>query len=220
MGIHKRAVMPQRIDYQWRNIMRLYSYMIPRDSGIAPNPYFNYCTLATSKPIIRKCAQRGDWVAAFGSVDTALHGKLVMLMRVEEILTFDEYWEDKRFQSKRPVFDKEIMYTYGDNIYHHEGLTWLQERSSQSMEDGSTNYVNLKRDTQTNRVLIATEFYYFGNKAINLPDEFGGLIAYSSGNGVYADKNAIEAFVKYISENYDVGMHGSPHCGTSGMNEG
>ena len=35
----------------------------PRDYGFAPNPYFGYCTLATCKPVIRRCAGVGDWIA-------------------------------------------------------------------------------------------------------------------------------------------------------------
>lgn len=74
--------------------MRLYSYVIPRDYGFAPNPSFGYCTLATCKPRIRKTACVGDWIAAFGSASTPLRNHLVVLMKVAEILTFDEYWED------------------------------------------------------------------------------------------------------------------------------
>ena len=50
--------------------MKFYSYVIPRDYGFAPNPYFGYCTLADCKPGIRKMAQTGDWVAAFGAAMT------------------------------------------------------------------------------------------------------------------------------------------------------
>src|SRR5712671_5339411 len=34
--------------------MRLYSYVVARDFGFAPNPFFGVCTLATCKPDIRK----------------------------------------------------------------------------------------------------------------------------------------------------------------------
>ena len=84
--------------------MKFYSYVIPRDFGFAPNPYFEYCTLATCKPRIRKGAQIGDWIGAFGSARMTISKKLVVLMQVEEILTFDEYWEDDRFIAKHPVF--------------------------------------------------------------------------------------------------------------------
>lgn len=46
---------------------------------------------------------------------------------------------------------------YGDNIYHHIGGKWMQEPSYHSKVDGRINNVNLNRDTQTDRVLIAAE---------------------------------------------------------------
>lgn len=191
--------------------MKLYSYVIPRDYGFAPNPYFNYCTLATCKPRIRKSAQIGDWVSAYGSASGPLRRKLVMLMRVGETLTFDEYWSDKRFQSKRPVFNKGMIYMYGDNIYHHVGKHWVQESSHHSMEDGSVNYANLNRDTQTDRVLIATEYYYFGNNAIDIPQKFDKLIGRGRNHTVCIDEILIEDFIGYISMNYDIGIQGIPY---------
>ena len=142
--------------------MKLYSYVIPRDYGFAPNPYFGYCTLATCKPGIRKSAQVGDWIAAYGSARSSIAQKLVMLMKVGETLSFDEYWTDARFMSKHPVFNKGKIHMYGDNIYHHVGDRWMQDPSHHSYMDGSINYMNLDRDTKANRVLIATEFFYFG----------------------------------------------------------
>lgn len=184
--------------------MKLYSYAMPKSCGLAPNPHFDYCTLAIGKPIIRKCAQQGDWIAVFGSADTALHGKLVILMRVDEILTFDEYWEDERFRDKRPAFDKGTIYTYGDNIYHRVDLQWVQEKSLYSTEDESANQIKTKRDTRTNRVLIASEYYYFGDYAIEVPEELEWFIERGVGHSVYSDERQIEALVKYIKGSYSV----------------
>ena len=61
--------------------MKMYTYVIPRDYGFAPNPYLGYCTLATCKPRIRKGAQIGDWIAAYGAADSGIRGKLVVLMQ-------------------------------------------------------------------------------------------------------------------------------------------
>ena len=35
---------------------RVHSYVVRYDSGFAPNPFYEYCTLATCKPNIRKGA--------------------------------------------------------------------------------------------------------------------------------------------------------------------
>jgi hypothetical protein len=194
----------------------MYSYVIPRDYGFAPNPYFNYCTLATCKPAIRKYAQVGDWIAAYGAANTMIYEKLVMLMRVEETLTFDQYWDDDRFKSKRPVFNKGVIHMYGDNIYHHDGENWKQELSHHSMADGSTNYINLNKDTGTNRVLIATEFWYFGNNAITIPQEFKMLIVHGIGYRVKKDVNLINNFIGYVRENYEMRVQGTPYSRKTG----
>lgn len=197
--------------------MKFYSYVISRDYGFAPNPYFGYCTLATCKQLIRKNAQIGDWIAAYGSAKMEIRQKLVMLMHVEEILTFDEYWADCRFRCKRPVFNKGMMHMYGDNIYHHIGDNWMQEPSHHSNIDGSINYLNLNRDTnKTDRVLIATEFYYFGNNAINIPSEFGLLIGKQRNHRVCYDQILIEKFINFIRQTYSSGIHGIPYSRKTG----
>lgn len=191
--------------------MKFYSYVIPRDYGFAPNPYFGYCTLATCKPRIRRGAQVGDWVGAFGSTRTAVSEKLVVLMRVDETMTFDEYWEDSRFKIKRPVFNKSKMYMYGDNIYHHIGDQWMQEPSHHSNVDDSINYINLRRDTQTDRVLIGTEFYYFGNNAIYIPAEYSLLIGKGRNHKVCSEEMLVNDFINYVRCNYRRGINGVPY---------
>lgn len=50
--------------------MNLYSYVITRDYGFAPNPFWGICSLATCKPQIRQRALKGDWIAGFGGANT------------------------------------------------------------------------------------------------------------------------------------------------------
>ena len=88
--------------------MDLYTYKITRDYGFAPNPYFNFCTLATCKPKIRGGCKIGDWIAGFGGSNTIAANKLVCLMQVSEKLDFDEYWNDPRFKNKKPNFNRSI----------------------------------------------------------------------------------------------------------------
>ena len=47
--------------------MKLFSYVVARDYGFAPNPFFSTCTLATCKPKIRRTASVGDWIIGTGS---------------------------------------------------------------------------------------------------------------------------------------------------------
>ena len=64
--------------------MRLYSYIVARDYGFAPNPFYGVCTLATCKPAIRGKAEIGDWVIGTGSKVDQRDGHLVFVMRVTE----------------------------------------------------------------------------------------------------------------------------------------
>ncbi|MCH7655569.1 MAG: hypothetical protein IIC95_06215, partial [Chloroflexi bacterium] len=111
--------------------MKLYTYVVARDYGFAPNPFFGFCTLATCKPLIRRHASIGDWVLGTGSRLHDREGHLVFAMLVTEILTFDQYWGDPRFGVKRPRLVGSVKQAYGDNIYHHgeDGIQWLQENS-------------------------------------------------------------------------------------------
>src|SRR5260370_27588907 len=82
--------------------VKLHSYVVARDFGFAPNPFFGFCTLATCKPNIRSVAQIGDWVVGTGSKTRKREKHVVYAMRVTGVQTFEEYWADPRFQIKRP----------------------------------------------------------------------------------------------------------------------
>lgn len=97
---------------------------------------------------------------------------------------------------------------YGDNIYHHMNGVWGQEFSHHSNINGSTNWENLNRDTQTDRVLIAMEFYYFGNNAIEIPHSFDILIGRRRNHQVCEDESLINEFISYISNEYGEGIQG------------
>lgn len=148
----------------------IYSYKITRDYGFAPNPFFGVCTLATCKPDIRRSAEIGDWIVGFGSSaqNSEVANKIIYIMKVEKVLTFDEYWSASEYQCKKPVMNGSLKQNYGDNIYHQENGEWKQEDSHHSLPDGSINLLNLSRDTRADRVLISTTFWYFGANAIDV----------------------------------------------------
>lgn len=141
--------------------MTLFSYVIEHDLGFAPNPFHRVCTLACCKPQIRKVAKAGDLILGTGAAGPKLTGHLCYWMRVDELLTFDEYWNDHRFRRKKPVMTGTTYLRYGDNIYHHRrgGGGYEQEDSFHSLEDGSVSLGDLHRDTgTTDKVLIGREF--------------------------------------------------------------
>ena len=154
--------------------MKVYSYVVARDYGFAPNPFFGICTLATCKPNIRRSALVGYWVVGTGSKPRGLDGRLVYAMKVDEILTYDGYWNDPRFQQKRPNLRGSRKQAYGDNIYHRDETTgrWVQVNSHHSHADGSPNRNNIARDTKSQRVLIGSEFAYWGGDGPQIPAGF------------------------------------------------
>lgn len=188
--------------------MVLYSYVITRDYGFAPNPFWNVCSLATCKPQIRQHASVGDWIAGFGGKNTEVPHKMVFLMRVGEACSFDEYWNDPRFSMKKPCFDRNYLQCWGDNIYHHGGDKWIQENSHHSYADG-TNLNNLLHDTRVDRVLLSFYYWYFGENAIELPEEFAEVIATGRGYKKLQD-NICENVVNWIQDNYEMGLQDFP----------
>lgn len=154
------------------NDSNLYVYVIARDFGFAPNPFFGSCTLATCKPQIRKSAKPNDWIlgVAGKNLGPGIHRKCILLMKVTEKLTFEEYWVDPRFVLKRPCRNGSQVKMVGDNIYHkNNNGDWIQEDSHHSNPDSSTNQKNLNRDTgHCQDVLISNYFFYFGNQAVSV----------------------------------------------------
>ena len=100
--------------------MRLFSYVVARDYGFAPNPFFGHCTLATCKPKIRKAAVAGDWVVGTGSRTSGREGFLVYAMRISEVMSFNDYWADPRFRRKKPNLRGSKKQAFGDNIYYRD----------------------------------------------------------------------------------------------------
>lgn len=153
--------------------MRLYSYVVRYDSGFAPNPFYGWCTLATCKPRIRHSAKIGDWVIGTGSDNRLVKrgGHLVYAMQVTEVLTFNEYDSDRRFQSKKPYRQGSRKQSCGDNIYFRNAAKtrWLQRDSFHSNDDGTCRADHVRRDTGVDRVLISERFVYFGGDGPLIP---------------------------------------------------
>jgi len=183
--------------------MKYLSYIVARDYGFAPNPFHNTCTLATCKPKLRKAAKIGDWIIGTGSVQHKSNGKLVFAMQVSEKLTYDEYWNDERFISKRPVMEGSLKLMYGDNIYHSdESNNWMQENSHHALENGGLNEKNLKTDTGGMYVLISSKFYYFGKKCIDISQDILSDICCSTQGWKYVNEQSGASLIAHLEQNY------------------
>ena len=195
--------------------MTLFTYVVARDYGFAPNPFGYACTLATCKPDIRRSAQLGDWVAGTGSVANGQPARLVYALQVSEMMSFEQYWNDPRFQNKKPNLAASTKLAFGDNIYSRQGGGWHQLNSHHSLPGGITNPLNIERDTKANRVLVSNDFVYWGENAPVIPDQlrdFSGEDLCKKGPGHKNDfsPQLINAFVEWVRSFESKGYLGSP----------
>jgi hypothetical protein len=198
--------------------MRLHSYVVARDFGFAPNPFYGICTLATCKPEIRKGASIGEWVVGTGSRKRKRHKHIVYAMRVTGAMTFEEYWADPRFQRKKVNLRGSKKQAFGDNIYWRDPVNtqWCQANSHHSFHDGSANPKNVKTDTGTNRILFSDDFVYWGGSGPELPARFldyGG--SHKSVCAVRGHKNdfppeLVNEFIAWIRSLNEAGYSGEP----------
>ena len=197
--------------------MKLYSYIVARDFGFAPNPFFGFCTLATCKPRIRASASVDDWIIGTGAKSGYnFNGRLIYAMQVGEILDFDTYWNDPRFLRKRPNLHGSLKVIYGDNIYRREGKHWIQADSHHSLENGRQNNANIARDTRIDRLLVATKFVYWGKAAPVIPKQFRpfretdvDICCKTQGHRVFGEDLA-RAFADWLEQQGKWGFQGDP----------
>lgn len=197
--------------------MRLYSYVVARDYGFAPNPFYGVCTLAACKPNIRRMAVVGDWVVGTGSKTRGRAGRFVYAMRVGETVTYDEYWQNPRFAPKKPNFGGSNKQAYGDNIYHRDVKDghWIQEYSHHSLPGGRPNPRNIKTDTRVPRVLIAEGYVYWGGDGPVVPTEFRDFDGYDicatgQNHKSVFPQEFVKAFTQWFGHLGDYGCVGRP----------
>lgn len=192
--------------------MNYFSYKLDHDYGLAPNPFGEYCTLAVCKPSIRnnKTLEVGDWIIGTGSKKLRKLHHLIFAMKLEEKISFDQYWVDERFQYKKPIPNGSLVQMYGDNFYHSDPDTgkWKQETSAHSVID---KQAHMENDLSGLNVLVSKKFYYFGNKSPLIPREFWDIC--NEGRNIKSksiNPNIANSFIKWLEENFNVGIKGDP----------
>jgi len=195
---------------------KYYSYRLDHDYGFAPNPFGAYCTLANCMPRLRinNNLQLGDWIFGIGSKVLKNEFHLIYAMQVNEKITFEEYWGDKRFQYKKPSNNGSLKKIHGDNIYYLKSgkSEWGQLQSLHSNADGSINQAHLKKDLSGKYILVSTNFFYFGENHFEIPDEFKGICGNNPRGyaGPSIDKIVGGDFLNWLDQNYRLGIHGDP----------
>lgn len=193
------------------------SYVVNYDLGFAPNPFHGVCTLATCKPFIRKRSKEGDYVIGTGSRSArkpGQGGRAVFIMRVTELSDFNRYWDDPRFQIKKPDLRGSLFQQYGDNIYWYDSRAdrWHQANSRHSLADGTVSPKDLKTDTShTRKVLISTDFTYWGGNGPLLPSAVACFATAKVREKCHYSSEEVDRFVAWAAPLLGQGCVGEPY---------
>lgn len=194
--------------------MNLFSYKLDHDYGLAPNPFWGFMSLAVCKGRIRsnKNLQIGDWVIATGGKNLGFENCLIYAMKVEQIIPFDDYWNNPNYGCKIPIMNGTLAQMYGDNFYHTlEDGGVVQEPSAHSNPDFTINRDHTDRDTNGKYVLISKDFFYFGDNAPVIPPEFKEVICKGRDIVYHKIPMAVRiAFIDWVKSNFSKGIHGDP----------
>ena len=186
--------------------MTLYSYIVVHDTGFSPNPFFGHCTSACCKPEIRRRAHVGDWIV--GLTPKAQGNKIVYFMRVDEVMDFGRYWNDRRFRQKRPRHDKDVQVRCGDNIYELLPNGSFRQLPSMHSDGQNEHPANKDHDLAGKNVLVSETFAYFGSKPVTMPPGLEFLIA-GRGHRCHFSDDEKTHFFEFVSES-KFGVHAPP----------
>lgn len=199
--------------------MKIYSYKIDHDYGLAPNPFGKYCTVAVCKPGIRKSKNLdiGDWLIGTGSKSLEratgfeCDTRLIYAMKVSEIIGLNDYWNDIRFKYKKPVMNGTLTTMFGDNFYYlDKNENWMQLDCAHRNPDGGYDDEHFQKDTSGENALISEEFYYFGDNAPQIPDILFDVCHTTQGSKIVKPDELALKFIGWLEDNFVRGLQGLP----------
>jgi hypothetical protein len=123
-------------------------------------------------------------------------------MKVTEKLSYSEYFDDVRFQSKIPT-GPDLISIAGDNIYKPDTSS---KRGYIQLPNKYHTDKNMDHDLGGKYVLLSNDFFYFGSGAIPVyKSRFNIKIPkVQSSNGVKTDNDVeINKLLRFLSENYE-----------------
>lgn len=175
---------------------RVFSYVVVHDTGFSPNPFHGLLTLACCKPQIRKTAGVGDIIVGMSSRSE----RIVYATQVAEVISFDEYWADPRYQARRPIMTSpEIVYRAGDNIYEPLVGGYRQLPSFHSNRDGSEDAGLKRTDLSGDHVLVSERFTYWGRSGPALPEQLL-FLAVGRGHRCHFTPEQIDTVARWFAD--------------------
>jgi hypothetical protein len=195
--------------------MKIYSYVLRFDDGAAPNPFWKTCTLTICKPVIRRNAEIGDWVIGTGSKNSRcndgkiydLSQKLVYAMKIDSIKTLEDYdsFCARDLPNKIPDWNSDDWRRLvGDCIYDYSQSSRPKIRGKVHDEG------NRATDIRGINALLSKHFYYFGEAAVDLPDELKPLIKTNRGHKKIVNEELVAIFEKWIVQFKLNTLYGEP----------
>jgi hypothetical protein len=173
--------------------VRIYRYILTSDTGMAPCIDASLVSLATCKPVIRRCAQKGDWVLGF-LASPAPAGMVAWAGRVARIVLFGDYEREFRGRS--------------DAVYRQRrDGSFRRLRKDYHVEPGQ-----MERDLSGSALLFdSNSTWYFGDRPRILPENLLHLAAKGQGhrvNGVAQGDAAL--LLVWLQSLGAPGLHGKP----------
>jgi hypothetical protein len=182
----------------------LCTYVVRDDMGLAPNPFWDWCTLAVCTPNHQGSkVEPGDWIV--GVLNKARGHRFLYAMEVSSVLDLDEYFHHSDFQRKKPNLNGSWQERCGDNFYSRgpDGR-WIQHRNRFHLNE------DIKAsDTKYARAFVASRYWYRG-KASAIPARFASLVG-GRGARVKHDPSLARAFRSWVTQQFDVGIGDVPN---------
>jgi hypothetical protein len=132
--------------------------------------------------------------------------KLIYAMKISEVLSFDDYYRDERFASKKPRRDRSWEDACGDNIYYQaDDGAWKQHTTQ------FHNYPkSFAQDVKHPRVFVSEHFFYFGASAPGIPYEYQDLVRKSQGVKSSHARPLVVEFTRWLESSFVPGRLGIP----------
>jgi len=146
---------------------------------------------------------KGDWIAGFLGAQRC--HKFLYAMEINQSMPMNKYFDDPRFEKKKPSLRGGWQERCGDNFYEQrsDGV-WIQHRNRFHL---GQEY--LKKDTRHPIVFVASRFWYFGRSCKPSPQEYAELIG---GRGIRTKHDPVVAaqFIEWVETAFEPGIHGYP----------
>jgi len=183
--------------------MKLLKYVITNDTGLAPNPFGKWCTLAVCTPNhLNAQLDIGDWI--LGHSIKLKGNELIYAMKINEILDFDEYYNDSRFQYKKPKLKGKWWEISGDNIYYKD------KKGKYTYKINPLHKNKFEQDVKNHIVFISNYFYYFGSNSVkSFKKEFPKLIHKTESFSYEREEEEMNIFIKWLENNFKRGRNGN-----------